>query len=42
LNHTSKPQTVTLEKSYKELVAGFRLSGAITVEPYGVRVLSSA
>jgi len=42
LNHTPKPQTVTLGKSYKELLAGFRLSGAITVEPYGVRVLSLA
>jgi beta-galactosidase len=40
LNHTSKPQTVTLARAYKELVTGASLSGAITVEPYGVRVLS--
>jgi len=42
LNHTSQPQTVTLTRTYKELVTGASLSGGIILEPYGVRVLTPA
>jgi len=40
LNHTSRPQSVTLEKAYKEQISGGTVSGTITLEPYGVRVLT--
>jgi len=39
LNHTSKPQSVTLARAYIEQISGDTVSGAITLEPYGVRVL---
>src|SRR6516165_6030711 len=40
LNHTSRPQNVTLEKAYKEQTSGGTVSGTIMLEPYAVRVLS--
>jgi beta-galactosidase len=40
LNHTSKPQSVALAKTFKEQVSGETVSGGLALEPYGVRVLS--
>jgi beta-galactosidase GanA len=40
LNHTARPQNVTLEKAYREQISGGTVSGTITLEPYGVRVFS--
>jgi beta-galactosidase len=42
LNHTAKPQTVTPRRAYKEVGSGAAVSGAFTLEPYGVRVVQPA
>jgi beta-galactosidase len=40
LNHTSEAQTVKLARSHKELISGGTVSGPISIEGYGVRVLA--
>jgi beta-galactosidase len=42
LNHVEKPQAVTLGRAYKDMLSGGALSGAITLEGNGVRVLQPA
>jgi len=39
LNHSSQPQSIQLGGSSKDLLTGSSLSGSISLEPYGVRVL---
>ena len=39
LNHSSQPQSIQLGGSSKDLLTGSTLSGSISLEPYGVRVL---
>jgi beta-galactosidase len=39
LNHTGKPQTVTLTGSYRDALDQSAITGPVQLAPYGVRVL---
>jgi beta-galactosidase GanA len=39
LNHSEKAKTITLDKSYTDLVSGARKTGAVELDPYDVLTL---
>jgi beta-galactosidase GanA len=42
LNHTAKSQSVTIAGTYRDLLSKSTVSGPVSIEPYGVRVLVQA
>jgi len=42
LNHTATPQTVHAEGAFSDRITGAKLSGPISLDPFGVRVLGRA
>ena len=42
LNHTAKPQSVTVDGAYQDLLVHSTLSSPITLEPYGLKILVRA